>query len=388
MTEDELPISGFCEPRFAPVRRAFIDNFLKHAEPGAAVTVMQHGGIVADLWGGWRDQAREMPWAENTLVNFFSVGKPLAALVLLRLVSRGLASLDDPVAFHWPEFSAHGKDKITLRHILSHQAGLPAVDMSLPADAMLDWAQMIAALEAQAPWWEPGSAHGYHVNTFGFLAGEVVRRLTGKSLGRCFHDEIAAPLGLDIFFGVPASEHARIADFLWPENTMPGKLPDGLTQSQAMRWYTYWNPAGASGAGFVNSPRWRAAEIPSTNGHGTARSVAKLYAGLAAGGTIDGIEIISRDMLDEATHEHSAGPDLVLERDTRFGLAFQLPRPERPFGPNAGAFGHFGAGGSLGFCDPETGIAFAYVTNDMGPRWQNPRNAALMDAVYISLNIA
>ena len=385
MTENEWTVDGFCEPRFAPVRAAFIDNFLKHAEPGAAVTVMEHGNVVVDIWGGWRDRARVVPWTRDTLVNFFSVGKPLAALCLLRLVERGQVSLDDPVARHWPEFGVNGKDKITLRHVLAHRAGLPAVAAPLPADAMLDWPQMIAAIEAQTPWWQPGTAHGYHVNTFGFLVGEIVRRLTGKTIGQFFRDEIAKPLNLDIFFGVPVSEHARIAEFLWPENALPGQVPVGLTQDQLMRWCTYWNPAGCSGAGFVNSARWRVAEIPSTNGHGTARSVAKLYAGLAAGGTIDGVEIISRDMLAEATREQSSGHDLVLERDTRFGLAFQLPRPERPFGPNPQAFGHFGAGGSLGFCDPQTGIAFAYVTNDMGPRWQNPRNAALMDAVFASL---
>ncbi|MDO8290142.1 MAG: serine hydrolase domain-containing protein [Parvibaculum sp.] len=380
-----LPIDGFCDPRFAPVRAAFIDNFKTHNEPGAAVTVMLHGETMVDIWGGWRDAAREVPWAETTLVNFFSVGKPLAALCLLRLVERGLASLDDPVARFWPEFAAHGKDKITLRHILSHQAGLPAIAAPLPPDAMLNWPQMIAAIEAQVPWWEPGKAHGYHVNTFGFLVGEVVRRLTGKSIGRYFHDEISLPLGLDIFFGVPVSEHNRIADFLWPDNAMPGAEPAGLTRSQSMRWNTYWNPAGVSGAGYVNAARWRSAEIPSTNGHGTARSVARLYAALARGGTLEGIEIIGTRMLTEAITEQSAGMDMILERDTRFGLGFQLPRPERPLGPNAGAFGHFGAGGSLGFCDPDTGISFAYVTNDMGPRWQNPRNAALMDATFSSL---
>ena len=379
-----LPLGGTCAPRFAPLREAFIANFTTLAEPGAAITLYHRGQLVADLWGGWRDPEREQGWQRDTLVNFFSVGKPLASLVILRLVARGMLALDAPVGHVWPEL-AQGAGEVTLRHILSHQAGLPAIDAPLAPDAMLDPACMVAALEDQSPWWQPGQGHGYHVNTFGLLLGEVARRATGKTLGTLFREEIAQPLDLDVYFGVPVSEHHRIADFLWPAGGHVGAMPEGFSEMQRMRWKTYWNPSGFSGAGFINSPSWRLAELPSTNGHGTARGVARLYAALAAGGALEGVNVLDKALLDEATSIQSDGPDLVLERHTRFGLGFQLPHPERLIGPNPGAFGHFGAGGSLAFCDPDAGLAFAYVTNDMGPRWQNPRNAALINAIYDSV---
>lgn len=384
---DAIPIDGTCDPRFAPVREAFAANFAERGEPGGAVALMIDGRLVADLWGGFRDAARVEPWARETLVNFFSVGKAFTALVALRLVERGLIDLDTPAAGLWPEFAAHGKETITLRHILSHQAGLPAIREALPDGAMFGWARMTAALAAQMPWWEPGTAHGYHVNTYGYLAGELVRRASGRTLGTLLREEIAGPLGADIHIGLPQTEHHRCAEFLWPPilpERPPGELPDDVL----MKWNTYWNPPGISGAGWVNSPEWRAAEIPSTNGHGTARGIARVYAALANGGAIDGVEILSGAMLAAATEEQSFGPDRILERESRFALGFQLPQAERRLGPNDEAFGHFGAGGSLGFCDPKARVAFAYVTNDMGPRWQNPRNRALIEAVYASLGAA
>jgi len=381
---DEIPIGGTCDPRFAPVREAFIGNFRERGEPGGAVALMVDGRLVCDLWGGFRDAARESPWARETLVNFFSVGKAFTALAALRLVERGLLDLDVPAHRFWPEFAQGSKQGITLRHILSHQAGLPALREALPDGAMLDWGRMTAALAAESPWWKPGDAHGYHVNTFGYLVGELVRRASGKSIGQILRDEVAGPLGADVHIGLPQTEHSRCAEFLWPRVVIP--RPDGpLDDIALMKWNTYWNPPGISGAGWVNSPEWRMAEIPSTNGHGTARGIARIYAALANGGAIDGVEILSPAMLAEATTEQSFGPDLILDRESRFALGFQLPQAERRLGPNDAAFGHFGAGGSLGFCDPAARVAFAYVTNDMGPRWQNPRNKALIAAIYESL---
>ena len=380
-----LPVDGMCDGRFAPVREAFVRNFTDLGEPGAAIALVVGGRVVVDLWAGWKDRARNRPWVRDTLVNFFSVGKALTALCALRVVEKGLVDLDRPLTRYWPEFGAHGKEAITLRHVLSHQAGLPALRAPLADGAMLDWPHMIRALENETPWWQPGTAHGYHVNTFGYLVGEVVRRTTGATLGALLREEIAGPLAADVHIGLPLSEHARAAEYLWPEGVRPGAAASGLSEEALMRWNTYWNPPGISGAGWVNTAEWRVAEIPSTNGHGTARGVARVYAALANGGGIDGVDILGTSILRDAVTERSAGPDLVLERNSRFGLGFQLPLPERPLGPNAGAFGHFGAGGSLGFCDPEAGVAFAYVTNDMGPRWQNPRNRALLDAIYASL---
>jgi CubicO group peptidase (beta-lactamase class C family) len=376
------PLDGFCDPRFAPVREAFCANFIERGEPGGAVSVSIAGRVVVDLWGGWRDGARTTPWARDTLVNFFSVSKALCTICALRQVEQGRIALDEPIAKLWPEFAGSGKGAITLRHVLTHQAGLPSFRERLPAGAMLDWTAMTDALARAEPWWEPGAAIGYHVNTFGFLVGEVVRRATGRSIGTVLREDVAGPLGADVHIGLPLGDHARAAEFLWPGGSLPQEEPgaDG-----AMRWNAYWNPPGISGGGYVNTPAWRSAEVPATNGHGTARGVARIYAALANGGEIDGVRILSAAMLGEATREQSSGFDLINQRSSRFGLGFQLTQPERPLGPNPRTFGHFGAGGSLGLCDPDTGMAFGYVTNDMGPRWQNPRNRALIAAVYESL---
>jgi CubicO group peptidase (beta-lactamase class C family) len=294
-------------------------------------------------------------------------------------VERGAVDLDAPIARYWPAFGTAGKDEITLRQVLSHRAGLPALHEPLPDGAMLDSSVITAALERQAPWWPPGSAHGYHVNTLGYLVGEVIRRVTGRTFGEFLRTEVAGPLGADLHVGLPVSEHRRAADFVWPT---PPARPASLSGDELMRWNVYWNPPGFSGAGWVNTSAWRSAEMPSTNGHGTARGVARFYAPLARWGAIDGVRILDEATLRSAVVEHAYGPDRVLERPSRFALGFQLPQPERTFGPHPGAFGHFGAGGSLGFCDPEADLAFGYVMNDMGPRWQNPRNRALIDAVY------
>jgi len=380
-------IEGFCDPRFAAVRDAFAANFVLHGEVGAAVTIAVGGRVVVDIWGGFRDGARSLPWQRDTLVNVFSVSKAMSALCAHRLVERGLIDLDAPIARLWPGFAAAGKDAITLRQLLAHRAALPAIRAPLPEGAMLDWQVMIAALERQAPWWPPDSAHGYHVNTFGYLVGEVVRRACGRTIGHVLRDEVAGPLGADVHIGVPASQHGRIAEFLWtlplpPTPDDPASLPEAV----AMQWNTYCNPLGISGSGgWVNSAPWRAAEVPSTNGHATARGIARVFSALVAGGTLDGVHVLGAPALAAATTEHSCGEDLILRRPSRFGLGFQLTQPERPLGPNPRSFGHFGSGGALGFCDPDSGLAFGYVMNHMGPRWQNPRNHALIEATYSAL---
>jgi CubicO group peptidase (beta-lactamase class C family) len=383
LTADQpAPTDGYCHPAFLRVREQFIENFKQRGERGGAVAIWHDGHVVADLWGGWADLPRHRPWQRDTLVNFFSVSKALCAIAAMRLVDNGTLDLDGSVAEYWPEFAQGGKDDITVRQLLSHQAGLPAIREPLPDGAAMEWQVMTRALAAQTPWWKPGTAHGYHVNTFGFLAGELVRRVSGRTIGTSLREDVARPLGADVHIGLPASEHHRVSDFLWPGN--PAK-PQFDSNVDLMRWNTYWNPPGFSGSHWVNTARWREAEVPSTNGHGNARGIARVYAALANYGEIDGIRILSRNALRVATTEQVNGPDIINQRPSRFGIGFQLTQPERPLGPNPGAFGHFGAGGSLGFCDPEGRVAFGYVTNDMGPRWQNPRNRALLDAVYSSL---
>lgn len=382
-----VPIGGTVEPGFAAVRDAFVENFSTRGELGASVCIAVDGSVVVDLWGGWRDGDRHRPWEQDTLVNVFSVGKAVAALCVARLVGQGLLSFDDPVARAWPEFGAQDKVRITVRQLLSHQAGLPAVREPLPDAAVFDWDAMCAALAAQAPWWDPGTAHGYHVNTFGFLVGEVVRRTRGRSLGTMVRREITGPLGADFFIGVPRVELARVADFLGMVDRPDAAPANGMaeahmSEAQLMEHHAYFNPPTFSGAGVINTAEWRSAEMPSTNGHATARGVARIYQALAAGGRLDGIDIVAAAPLAEAVDEAVCGNDLILHRPSRFGLGFQLTQPERTLGPNPGSFGHFGAGGSLGFCDPQASVAFGYAINTMGPRWQNPRNRALIDALY------
>ena len=380
-----VAVGGSCDPRFAPVREAFWANFRERGEVGAAVCVMAGGRVVADLWGGWADPGCARRWQPDTLVNVFSVGKGLVAACAARLAGQGRLDVDAVVASCWPEFAAAGKGAITIGQLLSHQAGLPAVRRRLPPGSMLDWPVMAAALAAQEPWWEPGSGHGYHVNTFGFLAGEVIRRTAGCTVGTLLREQIAGPLGADVHIGLPASQHARVAPVPWPGPLPEETAPAGLAPARREEAHGSFNPAGLSGAGVLNSAAWRTAEVPSANAHGTARGIARIYAALAAGGTLDGTAVADAAALADATAEQAYGPDLVLGRPSRFGLGFQLTQPERPLGPGQAAFGHFGAGGSLGFCDPDCGIAFGYVMNRMGPRWQNPRTRALVDAVYACL---
>jgi CubicO group peptidase (beta-lactamase class C family) len=332
------------------VRDALAHNFRVHGEIGAAVAATIDGRAVVDLWAGWMDAARTRPWQQDTLVDVFSAGKAMAAVSLLMLVEGGRIDLDAPVARYWPEFAAAGKGAVTVRT-------------------------------------EPGTQHGYHVNTFGFLIGELVRRASGTDFGDFFRREISGPLGADFHFGIGAEHDARIADYLFGDPSQEMRA-DALRNDPALQFLlyrTYANPDGISGNGTVNTRAWRTAVIPSTNGHASARALARIYSALACPGGIDGVTLLGTAMRDEATREASAGVDAVLRRPSRFGLGFQLTQPERPLGPNARSFGHFGAGGALGFADPEARLSFGYVLNNAGPRWQNPRNRALIDAVYASL---
>jgi len=377
-------LHGTCDARFTRVRQAVASNFREHDELGAAVAVTLDGRLVVDLWAGWADEGRTLPWQRDTLVDVFSVGKAMVTLALLRLVDRGRIDLDAPVARYWPEFAAAGKGEVAVRTVLAHRAGLPAIRRELPPLAMYDWSLMAATLAHEEPWWEPDSRHGYHVNTFGFLVGEIVRRVSGERIGQFFRREIAAPLGADFYFGIGPEEDRRIADYSFgggPAEIATSEQDRERRQNpelQRLMRQVYANPEGLSGLGTVNTRAWRAAEMPSTNGHATASGIARIYAALAGG------ELLRPETLQRAITEASSGPDAVLGRPSRFGLGFQLTQPERLLGPNPRAFGHFGAGGSLGFADPDAGLAFGYIMNRAGPRWQNPRNRALIDAVYAS----
>ena len=391
---DQVVVGGWCDPGFAAVRDQFVENFRERGELGAAVSVTVRGRAVANLWGGWTDQERRRAWSADTLVNVFSVGKGLLSACIARLIGTGLLDPDAPVSRYWPQFASAGKQDVTVRQLLSHQAGLPALREPLPAGAMLDWDLMTVLLAAEEPWWQPGAGHGYHVNTFGFLAGELARIVTGLTPGQLLRRELAGPLGADVHIGLAPAEHARVAEFHWGDGPPDAVLPNavlpnaggpnagGPNSAGLMTLHAYFNPADFSGRGVVNSAAWRSAQVPSANAHASAAGVARLYSALAAGGEVDGIRVVDSGALAVAVEEQVYGSDLVLGRPSRFGLGFQLTHSERQLGNGPACFGHFGAGGSVGFCDPDAALAFGYVTNQMGPRWRNPRNKALMDAAY------
>ncbi len=387
-------IQGTCDPRFEGVLRSFEENFRAEGERheiGAALAITVDGEPVVDLWAGSADPGRTRPWQKDTLVNVYSTTKGITALCAHRLVEEGRLDLDAPVASYWPEFAQAGKERIPVRWLLSHRAGLPALREILPGEALYDWDAMCTALAAEEPWWTPGEQHGYHAVTYGWLVGEVVRRIDGRSLGTYFREEIAEPLGLDFHIGLPESEHARCADMgpmAAPDPTVEGaNLAHAiLAEPESMLARAFMNPP--SMAAGPNVPAWRSAEIPGANGHGTARALARLYGAMACGGDLEGVHVLSPESVASASTEQSHGEDAVLQLKTRIGLGFMLTqdRPGAAFGPGKRGFGHPGAGGSVGFGDPDARMGFGYVMNRMGPHiLLDPRAVALIDALYGSL---
>jgi CubicO group peptidase (beta-lactamase class C family) len=374
-------IEGWCARGFEAVRDAFAANFVGHGELGAAVHVLVRGAPVVDLWGGWADLARTRPWQPDTLVNAYSVGKPMVALLLLQLVSAGRVGLDDPVAASWPAFGSHGKETVTIRQALCHRAGVPAIRTPLRNEDLWDFDRMCVALAATSPWWEPGARHAYHTNTYGHLVGGIIRALTGDLPGTRLA-ALAAAIGADLHVGLGDEHHARCAEIAFeaPALTASFAALDAEPDADArMTLLGYRNPPGYSSMGVVNTPAWRRAQIPSTNLHATAAGVARWYEAVRCG------DLLSPAMRDEAVRPQSSGFCPTLGQEVTFGLGFQPWTAQRPFGRTPGSYGHFGTGGALGFADPSAGIAFGYVMNHVVPRWQSPRNRALVDAVYASL---
>ncbi|MEO7427961.1 MAG: serine hydrolase domain-containing protein, partial [Acidimicrobiales bacterium] len=391
-------IGGGVEPGFEGVAEAFATNFAEHGEVGAATSVYVGGRKVVDLWGGVADVATGSPYTKDSLQLVFSSTKGATAACANLLAQRGELDIDAPVATYWPEFKAAGKEDIPVRWLLCHKAGLPYVDTDLTLDEALAWDPMIRALEAQAPVWEPGTAHGYHATTYGWLVGEVVRRISGKSLGTFFHDEFAEPLGLEFWIGLPDEQQHRVAPLIqWGDGGLGSAQDPAMAEliAQFMGPDTLLGKAlGApsfvfsDAEGGFNNPAIRAAEIPAANGVTNARSLARFYGGLA--GTVEGgpsEPLLSDEQVAKASELQTSGPDKCLYMETTFGLGFFLASVFAPYG-GPKSFGHTGAGGSVGFADPEHGIGFGYVMNKMMQGLNgDPRSGGLIQAVYDAIGV-
>ncbi len=381
---------GTCQPQFKLVRDAFAENFASRGDVGASVAVIAHGVPVVDLWGG--EAAPSRPWQQDTIANVWSSTKAVVALAAQILVDRGSLNVDAPVAQYWPEFAAGGKEALPVRYLLSHRAGLSGAREPLNIDELADWGRVVAALAAMEPWWEPGTVSGYHALTYGYLVGEVIRRISGRTPGRFVADEIAGPLGADVHIGLGSEAIARAATMSMES---PGDDSDvaamfATLTPAAIAALTNPSMAAPEAAAIANTEWWRRAEIPAANGHATARGLATVYGALAGSESNDS-RIVSFEAVERMREGQGRGVDLVLGAgmggaEMEFGLGVILSGPEGQYGPNPRAFGHDGYGGSFGMADPENGIAIGYVMNHMGVALAgDPRKAELIEAVYASI---
>jgi len=367
-----IEVQGHVESGFEGVRDAFAENFERHGDVGAAFAAYQDGKLAVDLWGGIADQDAGRPWAEDTTVMVFSTTKGATALCANMLAERGELDVDAPVAEYWPEFAAEGKEDIPVRWLLCHKAGLPFVDRHITRDEALAWDPVVEALAEQEPAWEPGTAHGYHAVTYGWLVGEVVRRVSGRSVGRFFREEVADPLGLAFWIGLPAEHLDRVAPLIGielPDHPHVTEIleqflgPDTLLGKALLAPSGAFMPSGAlTDVSAWNEPEVLAGEVPAANGVCDARSLARMYAAVI--GEVDGTRLLGDDQVKAASENQTEGPDKVLFFESKFGLGFMLSTAFTPYGGPAG-FGHAGAGGSTGFADPHAGLAVGYVMNAM-----------------------
>ncbi|GAA2764646.1 serine hydrolase domain-containing protein [Streptomyces paradoxus] len=381
-----MDVHGTVAEGFEPVRDAFVRNFETLGDRGAAVAVYRDGQQVVDLWGGTRDVDGTAPWERGTAQVVRSATKGVAAAVLLLLHQRGQLDLDAPVGHYWPEFKARGKERVLVRHVLNHRAGLPVLDRPLTPQDALDPLKGPEAVAAQAPVWEPGTDHGYHALTYGWLLDELVRRVTGQGTGAWLASQVTGPLGLDLWLGLPESEAGRAGRV----GRVEGAERTGGLRARPKRSVTeaYEDPASLTRRAFAaispfpdqNDPAYRAAALPATNAVATADGLARFYATLI-GDTAGAARLFTPQTVELARAEESAGPDRVLVVGTRFGLGYMLHGSASPL-LTPGSFGHPGRGGALGFADPETGIAFGYVTNGFRKTvTADPRAQGLVRAV-------
>jgi CubicO group peptidase (beta-lactamase class C family) len=393
----EVVLQGAVAPGFEEVREEFHRNFAERGEVGAACAVYHRGEKVVDLWGGFRDGYTREPWEENTCALVFSTTKGMAAMTAAVAHSRGWLDYDAPVAAYWPEFAQAGKSRITVRQLLAHQAGLPTVDEPMNPAKLADLDSLARVLARQAPAWEPGTRHGYHTFTLGWYLGELIRRVDPqrRTLGRFFREEVAGPLGLDFHIGlppeVPASRVARLHSAPRRQVLLGGTMPPAFLLSflwpRSLTARSLGNPRTRTPKD-LNRPEYQALEMPASGGIGQARAIARAYGALATGGKELGLTPATLEALSAPAVRPTRGTrDLVLKLDTAFSLGFTRPCPALDFGPGARAFGTSGAGGSIGFADPDAQVGFGYVMNRMGLHIMNePRARALREALYRCLS--
>ena len=372
-----MEVHGSCDPKFQSVRQEFERNFRERGEVGASVCITVRGETVVDLWGGMARPETQTPWKADTISIVFSSTKGATALCAHMVASRGKLDLDAPVVKYWPEFAQSGKEQIPVKMLLNHQAGLPAVREPLPQGAYANWDLMVNALAKEAPFWEPGTRNGYHALTIGWLVGEVVRRVSGKSLGTFFQDEVAKPLGLDFWIGLPEDKESRVAPMIAAAPDPDSLFFREVARPGSLQSLVLLNSGGYMGAAPEYDCRAaHAAEIGAAGGITNARGLAGMYAPLACGGKLRGVELVSPDILTRMALVSSAtGQDAVLVMPSRFSLGFMKSMDNRraPAGVRESAimaedaFGHVGAGGSIGFADPKAGMSFGYTMNRMGP---------------------
>ncbi|OBI93328.1 serine hydrolase [Mycobacterium alsense] len=358
-------LHGHYDSRFEDLVAALADEVTTGGELGAAIAVDIDGQLVVDVWGGHADRAKTREWSETTIVNVFSSTKNVTALATLMLIDRGLLDPFAPVAKYWPEFAANGKDHVELRHVLSHTSGLSGWEMPFTLQDIYDWEKSTSQLAAQAPWWPPGTACGYHAVTIGHLVGEIVRRVTGRSLTQFVRDEIAGPLGADFQIGARPEDDARIAELIPPP---PLDVPlDAVPDDHPMRKTFAAMPPTPDSALAAETTAWRRAEIGSANGHGNARSLARALSPISLGGKADGVRLLTPDTIDLIFHEQANGVDLVLAMPARWGIGFALPNREAvPDIPDGKVCYWGGWGGSMAVMDSDRRATFAYVMNKMG----------------------
>ena len=363
----DFSIRGDVVPGFDAVAEVFERNFTEDIEVGASFCAVVNGVTVVDLWGGYCDQNCTVAWESDTLVNVYSTTKGIAAAVVATLVEQGLFNYDEPIANYWPEFRA-GEGGLTIGQFLSHQSGVCGLRETVTIEDLYDWNVMTSRIAAEVPHWEPGTAVGYHAILWGFLAGELALRVSGKTLGTLVHERLAKPLDADFYIGLPESQHGRVADLIGPNRAriLPDPAAAQAINVPPLFAFALQNPTIRPYRDAC-SPAWRVAEIAAANGHGNARGIARIYAALAQGGSSGKVQVMQPETIAKMTRQQwGLVDDLVLGRPMRRGSGINLNTDEQ-YGPNPLAFGHSGAGGSIGFADPQRRLGVGYAMNQMQP---------------------